>query len=156
MLQVRQKLAGLQQDIAGLSHAVRGEIEHPQMDTWEANTLTRLIDVIHHCNYRTLPPLRWPEGHELDDSDFAYCTVARRIERRMLYQLGLGNAYYDRLRHYAEVVAFRSSSPFMTETAFAHWLVEEKCNRPGKYGFWGFLYPICYGRTVEQSAAMRA
>lgn len=49
---------------------------------------------------------------------------------------------------------YRSQNPFRTEVPFAKWLVEEKENRPDKYRFWSALYPVCYGRTVEESSTL--
>lgn len=56
--------------------------------------------------------------------------------------------------HIEQVAAYRSPNPFQTETPFAKWLMEEKENRPEKFAFWSKLYPICYSRTVEESASL--
>ena len=53
-----------------------------------------------------------------------------------------------------QVVQFRSESPFQTECAFAVWMVSEKENHSNLCRFWGRLYPLCYGRTVEESAVV--
>jgi hypothetical protein len=53
-----------------------------------------------------------------------------------------------------QVAAYRSPNPFQTETPFAKWLMVEKDNRPEKFAFWSKLYPVCYGRSVEESASL--
>lgn len=53
-----------------------------------------------------------------------------------------------------QVAAYRSPNPFQTEFAFAKWLIEEKENKPDMYKFWTKLFPVCYGRTVEESASV--
>lgn len=55
---------------------------------------------------------------------------------------------------HAQVAPYRSPNPFQTENAFAKWLIDEKEQRPAKFDFWAKLFPVCYDRTVEESASM--
>lgn len=51
-----------------------------------------------------------------------------------------------------QVVVYRSPNPFDTERSFARWLVQEGMEKPDKFAFWARLYPVCYGRSVYESA----
>lgn len=53
-----------------------------------------------------------------------------------------------------QVAPYRSTNPFQTEFAFAKWLVEEQENRPELYAFWSKLFPVCYDRSVQESASI--
>lgn len=53
---------------------------------------------------------------------------------------------------FCQVAEFRSVNPYQTECVFARWLVSEKEKNARLYEFWGALFPICYRRTVEESA----
>ncbi|KAJ5125574.1 hypothetical protein N7526_007751 [Penicillium atrosanguineum] len=104
----------------------------------------------------------------------AYNTAAKQVREDTLQQLGLDKKYFEALARYNEVreihlldwcqvcflcshsqvALYRSPNPFQTENAFAKWLLDEKEQRPAKFDFWSKLFPVCYGRTVEESATM--
>lgn len=50
---------------------------------------------------------------------------------------------------------YRSPNPFQTESQFARWLLNNKETMPEKFEFWAKLFPICYGRTVQQSTLLK-
>ncbi|KAJ5826281.1 hypothetical protein N7474_003419 [Penicillium riverlandense] len=130
---------------------------HPLLETWEADMLTRLIEVV--C---TRQCLRLPGGISVGDALFverdllsrAYSIAARRIRIDALWSLGLSDKYHEALKRYEEVAVYRSPNPFQTEAPFARWLVTEKEKRPQVYEFWSKFFPVCCGRTVEQSSAL--
>ncbi|CDM35388.1 unnamed protein product [Penicillium roqueforti FM164] len=71
-----------------------------------------------------------------------------------LRKLGLSEKYHQALQRYSEVAPYRSPNPFQTEFAFAKWLVEVREDRPELYAFWSKLFPVCYDRTVYESASI--
>ncbi|KAJ5303286.1 hypothetical protein N7476_010085 [Penicillium atrosanguineum] len=151
---------------------------HPLYETWEADILTRLIEVGHAHQHR--PKLQ--AGVVIGDTTVAdrenlfhaYNTAAKQVREDTLQQLGLDKKYFEALARYNEVreihlldwcqvcflcshsqvALYRSPNPFQTENAFAKWLLDEKEQRPAKFDFWSKLFPVCYGRTVEESATM--
>lgn len=146
---------------------------HPLLETWEADMLTRLIEMVY-----TRQCLRLPGGISVGDVLFterdllsrAYNIAARRIRIDTLWSLGLSDKYHEALKRYDEVsfhfvskfpclnvfqvTIYRSSNPFETEAPFARWLVTEKEKRPQVYEFWSKLFPVCCGRTVEECSAL--
>lgn len=106
----------------------------------------------------------------------AYITAAKGIRLQTLLRLGLSEKYHQALQRYPEVSChfdclglrhldrncsnsnqiahYRSSKPFQTEFGFAKWLIEEREDRPELYSFWSKLFPVCYNRSVEQSASI--
>ncbi|CEO60391.1 hypothetical protein PMG11_05020 [Penicillium brasilianum] len=93
-------------------------------------------------------------GGDREMISLAYINAAKQVQDDTLDRLGLSSQHHQAIRRYEEIAAYRSPNPFKTETPFAKWLVEEKNNRPEKYVFWSKLYPICYGRSVEQSSVI--
>ncbi|KAL2008623.1 hypothetical protein VTN00DRAFT_6817 [Thermoascus crustaceus] len=144
-LSLRRELLTLQMHILSF--------RHEQLVTWQADILTRLIEVMYERQGRKLPWGAVGDDKRREDVSKVYVAAARRIDRRALWaKLGLTTKYHQALGKYAEVVDFRSSDPTRTETTFAQWLVSEKENSPRMYDFWERLYPICYGRSVDESA----
>ncbi|KAJ6126917.1 hypothetical protein N7523_002529 [Penicillium sp. IBT 18751x] len=131
---------------------------HPLYETWEADILTRLIEVAHAHQRRS----KLQAGVAIGDTTaadrenlfHAYNTAAKHVRADTLERLGLGEKYCEALARYNEVAPYRSPNPFQTENAFAKWLLNEKEQRPAKFDFWSRLFPVCYGRTVEESAAI--
>lgn len=151
---------------------------HPLYETWEADILTRLIEVAHANQRRRKLQAGVAIGEstvaERENLLHAYNTAAKQILESTLRKLGLGEKYLEALSRYNEVckilllgrrqvcsfcsrsqvAPYRSPNPFQTENAFAKWLLEEKEQRPAKFDFWSKLFPVCYGRTVEESATI--
>ncbi|KAL2000006.1 hypothetical protein VTN02DRAFT_3669 [Thermoascus thermophilus] len=144
-LSLRRELLTLQRHILSF--------RHEQLVTWQADILTRLIEVMYERQGQKLPWGAVWDRKRREDVSKVYVAAARRIDRRALWtKLGLTSKYHQALGKYAEVVDFRSSDPARTEITFAQWLVSEKENSPRMYDFWARLYPICYGRSVVESA----
>ncbi|KAJ5380509.1 uncharacterized protein N7496_002937 [Penicillium cataractarum] len=180
----------LQREIFLLQRHVK-EFQHPLFETWEADILTRLIEVAHaHQPNKMKKGIAIGLGSSANPEmvSLAYINAAKQVQEETLDQLGLSFQHHQAIRRYeevrkclfssherlqvhgkpeysdfhftapclhlAQIAAYRSPNPFKTETPFAKWLVEEKNNRPDKYAFWSKLYPICYGRSVEQSSAI--
>lgn len=144
-LSLRKELLTLQMHILSF--------RHDQLVTWQADILTRLIEVIYERQGRKLPWDALGDDKQREDISKVYVAAARRINKGALWRkLGLTAKHHKALGRYSEVVDFRSTDPSRTETAFAQFLVSEKENRPRMYDFWARLYPICYGRSAEESA----
>ncbi|RHZ57095.1 uncharacterized protein CDV56_106772 [Aspergillus thermomutatus] len=129
---------------------------HDLLATWEADILTSLIEVVHQRQGRKLP-----RGYAISDLQrldrkvlsAVYTTAAARIGRRTLRStFGLSQHYWLALRKYDEIAHLRSTSPSRTEGTFARWLMTERERNPKRAGFWARLFPVCYGRTVEESS----
>ncbi|CAG8217576.1 unnamed protein product [Penicillium salamii] len=148
------------------------EFRHPLFENWEADLLTRLIEVAYASEYRKLPGgvvIGKETFSERENLTRAYSLAARDIRSTTIRKLGLSDRYHEALQRYPEVscgwtyleprtdmdqvAPYRSQNPFRTEFAFAKWLVEEKESRPELYGFWSKLFPVCYDRSVQQSAS---
>ncbi|PWY74441.1 hypothetical protein BO70DRAFT_364408 [Aspergillus heteromorphus CBS 117.55] len=124
--------------------------------TWQADTLTRLVEVVYERQGWKLPGGVVVGDHvHLDRERLSgmFTTAAGRIRKMTLKKkMGLPGVYYAALQRYKEVAHLRSTDPFQTECAFARWLVSGKENHWGLYRFWGALFPVCYNRSVEESA----
>ncbi|KAJ5318902.1 hypothetical protein MYU51_012489 [Penicillium brevicompactum] len=133
------------------------EFRHPLFENWEADMLTRLIEVAYAFEYRKLPGgvvIGKETVSERENLTRAYSLAARDIRLITIRRLGLSDRYHEALQRYPEVAPYRSQNPFRTEFAFAKWLVEERDTRPELYGFWSKLFPVCYDRSVQQSASI--
>ncbi|KAH2771460.1 hypothetical protein LV164_005152 [Aspergillus fumigatus] len=130
---------------------------HDLLATWEADILTCLIEVVYQRQGRKLP-----RGHDIDlrrldrkALSAMYTIAAGRIGRRALRGFfGLSQHYWLALQKYDEIAHLRSTSPSRTEGTFARWLMSERESNPKRAGFWARLFPVCYGRTVEESSKM--
>ncbi|KAJ5776148.1 uncharacterized protein N7511_001159 [Penicillium nucicola] len=154
------------------------EFRHPLFEVWEADMLTRLIEVANAHQNRKLPGavvLGHSSFTEREQLTHALSIAAKGIRQPTLSKLGLGEKYRQALQRYSEVshcyahvewtspepsltsnqvAPYRSTSPFQTEFAFAKWLVEEQEDRPELYTFWSKLFPVCYDRSVQESASI--
>ncbi|KAJ5905750.1 uncharacterized protein N7473_002666 [Penicillium subrubescens] len=156
LIKLQVNSARLQRELLLLQQHIK-EFHHPLFETWEADILTRFIEVAHAYQARKLAT-----GVSIGEDNVAerecisrgYVNAAKHVEEETVERLGLSEKYHQALLRYEEVAAYRSPNPFQTETPFARWLIEEKENRPEKYAFWSKLYPVCYGRSVERSASM--
>ncbi|KAL5364181.1 hypothetical protein BJX96DRAFT_178748 [Aspergillus floccosus] len=123
--------------------------------TWQADTLTRLIEVIYERHGWKLPGGVTSRDHGVvhrETMSMMYGIAARKLKRETLRALGLHARYYEALQKYDEITPFRSADPFQSECSFARWLVLKKHAQFEVYRFWGQLFPLCYGRTVEEAS----
>ncbi|PLB55769.1 hypothetical protein P170DRAFT_343875, partial [Aspergillus steynii IBT 23096] len=157
MTLLRSSTLRLELDLMKLQRHVRS-FDKELLVTWQADTLTRLIEVIYERHRWKMPGgigIGDHQGVSRETLSTLYEVAARKIKKETLKRrFGLGVHYYDALQKYDEIVQFRSIDPYKSECLFAQWLVTEKERRPGLYQFWGRLFPLCYGRTVEETAAM--
>ncbi|KGO47014.1 Polyketide synthase, enoylreductase [Penicillium expansum] len=133
------------------------EFRHPLFENWEADLLTRLIEVAHAHQHKKLPGgvvIGESSFAERENLNHAYSIAAKGIRMPTLHKLGLSEKYHQALQRYSEVAPYRSPNPFQTEFAFAKWLVEVREDRPELYSFWSKLFPVCYDRTVQESASI--
>ncbi|KAJ5467034.1 hypothetical protein N7475_004786 [Penicillium sp. IBT 31633x] len=182
---IERRIAKLQANTIRLKRELRllqrhvKEFRHPLFETWEADLLTRLIEVASAHQYQMLPGglvIGQPSFAERELLTHAYISAAKGIRLQTLLKLGLSENYHQALQRYPEVgyhlsclgsthlsrncsnsnqiAPYRSSKPFQTEFGFAKWLIEEREDRPELYSFWSKLFPVCYNRSVEQSASI--
>ncbi|PKY01630.1 hypothetical protein P168DRAFT_321209 [Aspergillus campestris IBT 28561] len=156
MLKIRTGTLRLSLDLIQLEQRMHS-LPSDMLITWQANVLTRLIEVIYERKRWKLPGAITVGDREhlaREDLNRVYSVAARKVRKEVLKLFGLSVEYLQALQKYDEVVQFRSESPFQTECAFAVWMVSEKENHSNLCRFWGRLYPLCYGRTVEESSVV--
>ncbi|KAK1143537.1 hypothetical protein N8T08_006343 [Aspergillus melleus] len=155
MTMLRSSTLRLELDLMKLQRHIRS-FDKELLMTWQADTLTRLIEVIYERHRWKMPGgivIGDHQGVHWDTLSTLYAVAARKIKKDTLKRrFGLSVQYYDALQKYDEIVPVRSIDPYESECSFAKWLVTEKERRPGLYQFWGKLFPLCYGRTVEETA----
>ncbi|KAL5338767.1 hypothetical protein BJX70DRAFT_398321 [Aspergillus crustosus] len=125
--------------------------------TWQADILTRLVEVIYERH-----GWKMPGGVDVGDHEdlnrnalsTAYALAAKKVKPETVTKkaVGLPERYYLALQRYEEIVHLRSANPFRTECNFARWLASKKSIQPAMYRFWEKLFPVCYNRTVEESS----
>lgn len=82
------------------------ELNHPFYENWEANTLTRLIDVVHAHQVRKLPrgvAMGLENEKDQQNQTLAYCNAAKRVELTTVWRLGLSETHHEALMRYPEV-----------------------------------------------------
>lgn len=108
-------VGGLERDLGLLELRVKN-FHHPIRDTWEANILTRLIEVAHAKQTRKLPPgvaMREASTAERDILSRAYHVASKRVTLDTILKLGLTAEYYEALQRYPEV--YPTSFPLCRE-----------------------------------------
>ncbi|PYH91202.1 hypothetical protein BO71DRAFT_359963 [Aspergillus ellipticus CBS 707.79] len=154
---LRSNASRLNSDLSTLQLHVKA-FKKDLLATWQADMLTRLVVVLYERQNWKLPGGVAVGDHvQLDRERLSgmFATAAGRVRKTTLKRkLGLSVKYYSALQRYKEIVHLRSTDPLQTERAFARWLVSEKENHWGMYRFWGALFPLCYCRSVEESAEM--
>ncbi|KAJ5460437.1 uncharacterized protein N7458_001989 [Penicillium daleae] len=147
----------LQRELFLLQRHIK-EFQCPLFETYEADILTRLIDVVHAHQDKKMMGGTAISSESIAEREIisrAYINASKQVQEETIEKLGLSSQHYQAIRRYEEqVAAYRSPNPFQTEAPFARWLLEKKDILPGKYAFWSKLYPICYGRSVEQSSTI--
>ncbi|EPS33720.1 hypothetical protein PDE_08682 [Penicillium oxalicum 114-2] len=131
------------------------DYDHPLFETWEADTITRLIVVASLYQPTTLDTglinsLNTKIQHDL--ATRAYVQASKQITKTTLCHLGLSKAHHRAIMRYEHIAVYRSADHTESEVPFAQWLIQEKESRPDKYKFWSAIYPVCYGCSVETSA----
>ncbi|KAL5051521.1 hypothetical protein BDW71DRAFT_55340 [Aspergillus fruticulosus] len=127
--------------------------------TWQADILTRLVEVIYERHGWRMPgEVLVGDKYSLDRDTLSkiYVMAARKIKKETIMKkaVGLSEQYYLALQRYNQVVHLRSTNPFRSESSFARWLVSQKSTRPKMYRFWARLFPVCYSRTIQESSEM--
>ncbi|KAJ5755572.1 hypothetical protein N7533_005115 [Penicillium manginii] len=151
---IRGNLNQLEREISVLSRHLKQYSHNPFLETWQADLLTRLIEVAYVRQTRKLPAgvsIGETNTAEREILSRAYSNAARRVHWSTLDSLGLDVRHHDALQRYSDIAVYRSPNPFDTETPFAEWLVEQSQEKPDLFAFWASLYPICYGRSVYES-----
>ncbi|EAU38060.1 conserved hypothetical protein [Aspergillus terreus NIH2624] len=144
----------LRLDLMKFQHHMNG-FNREFLVTWQADTLTRLIEVIYEGHGWRLPGGVTSRDHGVVNRErmsMMYGIAARKLKKETLRALGLYERYYEALQKYDEITPFRSANPFQSECSFARWLVSKKDTQAEVYRFWGGLFPLCYGRTVEEAS----
>nr|XP_001399348.2 hypothetical protein ANI_1_2308024 [Aspergillus niger CBS 513.88] len=155
MSTLRSNVFRLKSDLSKLQRHVKA-FHNELLTTWQADTLTRLVEVVYERQNWKLPGGAAVGDHihlSRERQSRILATAARRIRKPILRKnFGLSVQYYSALQRYDEIVHLRSTNAFRTECTFARRLVSEKENHWGMYRFWGALFPLCYSRSVEESA----
>ncbi|KAL3262503.1 hypothetical protein ABHI18_002722 [Aspergillus niger] len=155
MSTLRSNVFRLKSDLSKLQRHVKA-FHNELLTTWQADTLTRLVEVVYERQNWKLPGGVAVGDHihlSRERQSRILATAARRIRKPILRKnFGLSVQYYSALQRYDEIVHLRSTNAFRTECTFARRLVSEKENHWGMYRFWGALFPLCYSRSVEESA----
>ncbi|KAJ5923711.1 hypothetical protein N7454_008956 [Penicillium verhagenii] len=156
MSRIQRSVDDMIDGLAELDQCLRDQA-NPQIRNWEADLLTRLVEVAHYKQSVNLGDGRmWVPDHtySYDTMTHRYRSAARAITLHTLEQLGLDDRYHRMLSRYDQFVGFRSGNPLSTESEFARWLVHSEHYNGQKFDFWNPLFRICYGRTVRESAAL--
>lgn len=102
---LRSNTVRLQLDIAKLQrhvNAFHGEL----LVTWQADTLTRLIEEIYERHQWKLPGGVTPDDHGIVDRDtmaVMYGIAVRKLRKDTLMRMGLSLQHWDALQKYDEV-----------------------------------------------------
>lgn len=153
MEQLTTNIKKMTRELSNLHSGIKS-VQHPCLVTWEADILTKLIDVAYSKIGKGLQTIMKHQKHSRDMVTRAYVVAAVKIPRCVLKdQLGLSRRYHLYLARYKEVAEFRSENPIDTAEDFARWLLRKKEDMSSLYGFWAKLFPICYNRKVEEYAA---
>jgi hypothetical protein len=82
------------------------EFRHPLFENWEADMLTRLIEVAHVHQHKKLPSgvvIGESSFAEREEINHAYSIAAKAIRMSTLRKLGLSENYHQALQRYSEV-----------------------------------------------------
>ncbi|KAF7715555.1 Uncharacterized protein PECH_003630 [Penicillium ucsense] len=149
--QLKANASRLKREIQLLErHFKRFEI--PFFERWEADVITRLIEVasIHQSETQHIEAIKQMGNRELLTR--AYIMGSKCIHESTVYELGLTDQHYQTLLAYEDVAEYRSDTPEESATCFAMWLADERQLRPAKYRFWSQIYHVCYGQSVDDIA----
>ncbi|KAJ5856070.1 uncharacterized protein N7529_010014 [Penicillium soppii] len=85
------------------------EFHHPLFENWEADMLTRLIEVAYVKEYRKLPGgvvIGKETFFERENLTHAYSLAARDVRLSTVRKLGLSDRYHEALQRYPEVSCY--------------------------------------------------
>lgn len=106
MTKLSNSVNGLNRDLLKLQRQV-DSFYHESLTTWQADILTRLIEVAYARQRRKLPwgvAIGERETQDWEIVSRAYVNAAAKVSKKVLGQkLGLGTNYYEALRKYSEV-----------------------------------------------------
>lgn len=109
---LRNKVAKVQANALRLKREIKllqrhlKEFDHPLYETWEADVLTRLIEVVYARKYRKLPggvAIGETTTAEREALSRAYSAAAKRIRIDTIMKLGLSDRHHEALLRYDEV-----------------------------------------------------
>lgn len=82
------------------------ELNHPKLLSWQADIITRLIEVAHSKEPNLSSSSLLLTAHYLDHETMSrgYSLAARKISLETLCKFGLGEQHYEVLRRYDEVL----------------------------------------------------
>lgn len=105
MAQVQANVARLKREISLLDRHIK-DYDHPLFETWEADILTRLVEVA--CVAQRNEDLdRFPINlagmPERETFSRAYVDAAKQVQEDTLYKLGLTHQHYLAIDRYEEV-----------------------------------------------------
>ena len=95
----------LKREITILTRHVN-DLSFPLLETWEADILTRLIEIAHVRQHSKIPDGVFIRANTVLERELnckAYCNAARRVRMSTLFKLCLDEAHYDALQRYPEV-----------------------------------------------------
>lgn len=82
------------------------DFRHPFFENWEADMLTRLIEIAHTKQYRKLAPgvvIGEDTIAERETLSRAYSNAAKKVRVETIHKLGLSKEYHQALQRYDEV-----------------------------------------------------
>jgi hypothetical protein len=109
---IERRLAKLQANVTRLKRELWllqrhvKDFRHPLFENWEADMLTRLIEVAYANESRKLPGVVVIEKDtfvERENITHAYSLAAREIRLITIRRLGLSDRYHEALQRYSEV-----------------------------------------------------
>lgn len=105
----------LNRELSALSRHINQFSHHPFLETWQADLLTRLIEVAYVRQRNKLPPgvsIGEKNIAEREVLSRAYGNAARRVKWGTLDSLGLDIRHHDALQRYSDV-SWKVSSPLL-------------------------------------------
>lgn len=102
---LRANTARLRREMFLLQRHVR-DFEHPVFETWEADTLTRLIEIAHAYQRHKLPQgvsIGQDNCADRESLGHAYSIASKQVHEGTLRRLGLSPKYGEALLRYEEV-----------------------------------------------------
>lgn len=102
---IRSNVKKLEREVLALSRHIK-DASSPFLGTWEADLLTRLIEVSYIRQTAKFPP-----GVSISETNFAerdvlsraYSNAARRVKLTTILRLGLEEQHYEAVQNYSDV-----------------------------------------------------
>lgn len=105
LAKLKVNTARLQRELLLLQRHIK-EFHHPLFETWEADILTRLIEVAHARQRQKLTEGTAIGQDNTDEHELisrAYVNAAKQVQEDTVRKLGLSDQYYQALLRYEEV-----------------------------------------------------